>query len=39
MVGIGFGGLLGAIISIPIAGCAKILVEDYLYHRSETKEI
>jgi predicted PurR-regulated permease PerM len=39
IVGIGFGGLLGAIISIPIAGCAKILVEDYLYHRSETKEI
>lgn len=35
LVGIGFGGLVGAFIAIPAAGCAKILIEDYL----ETRKI
>lgn len=30
LLGIGFGGLLGAFIAIPAAGCAKILLEDYI---------
>jgi len=33
LLGIGFGGLIGAFIAIPAAGCAKILVEDYLEKR------
>lgn len=33
LLGIGFGGLIGAFIAIPAAGCAKILIEDYLEQR------
>ncbi|MBA3758699.1 AI-2E family transporter [Candidatus Saccharibacteria bacterium] len=33
LLGIGFGGLLGGLIAIPAAGCAKILLEDYLERR------
>ena len=29
LLGIGLGGILGALVAIPVAGCAKILVEDY----------
>jgi len=35
ILGIGFAGLLGAIIAIPAAGCAKVLVEDYLSRRNQ----
>lgn len=35
LVGIGFGGLLGGFIAIPLAGCAKILVTDYYQRRVE----
>lgn len=30
IVGVGFGGLLGAVIAIPIAGCIKVLFDDYI---------
>jgi predicted PurR-regulated permease PerM len=33
LLGIGFGGLLGGLVAIPVAGCAKILIEDYLASR------
>jgi predicted PurR-regulated permease PerM len=29
LLGVGFGGLLGAIIAIPTASAVKVLVEDY----------
>lgn len=29
LLGIGIGGILGALVAIPVAGCAKILIEDY----------
>ncbi len=40
ILGVGFGGILGAFIAIPIAGCAKILVDDWLETRKvgETTE-
>lgn len=34
ILGVGFGGLLGAIIAIPAASAVKILVEDYFERRS-----
>lgn len=33
LLGIGFGGLLGGFVAIPIAGCVKILLEDWLDDR------
>ncbi len=30
ILGIGFGGALGAFVAIPVAGCIKVLLEDYL---------
>lgn len=30
LLGVGFGGILGAIVAIPVASAVKILVEDYL---------
>ena len=30
LVGVGLGGILGALAAIPIAGCLRILVEEYL---------
>jgi predicted PurR-regulated permease PerM len=37
IIGVGFGGLLGAIIAIPAASAVKILVEDY-FDRHKQKE-
>jgi predicted PurR-regulated permease PerM len=34
LIGIGFGGILGALVAVPIAGCIKILVEDYFANRT-----
>lgn len=34
IIGISFGGILGALIAIPAAGCAKILIEDWFENRS-----
>jgi predicted PurR-regulated permease PerM len=33
VIGISFGGLLGGLVAIPIAGCARVLVLDYLETR------
>lgn len=33
LVGVGFGGILGAFVAIPIAGCIKILLEDQFEKR------
>ena len=30
LLGIGFGGLIGAFVAIPAVGCAKVLLEDYV---------
>ena len=30
LVGVSFGGLLGGLVAIPIAGCARILLLDFL---------
>jgi len=35
VLGVGFGGLLGAIIAIPAATAVKILVEDHFEHRTQ----
>jgi predicted PurR-regulated permease PerM len=33
IIGINFGGLLGGLVAIPVAGCLRILALDYLEHR------
>ena len=33
LLGVGFGGILGAFIAIPLAGCIKILLLDYWSRR------
>jgi predicted PurR-regulated permease PerM len=33
ILGVNFGGLLGGLVAIPLAGCVKILVMDYLQRR------
>lgn len=35
LLGVGFGGLLGAFIAIPLAGCIKIILSDYLERRTQ----
>ena len=30
ILGVGFGGILGAVIAIPVAGCLKVLFDDYV---------
>lgn len=30
ILGIGFGGIMGAIVAIPVAGCLKVLFDDYV---------
>lgn len=39
LLGIGLGGFVGAVVSIPVAGCIKILIEDHFEQRklSSTK--
>lgn len=37
LLGVGFGGLLGAIVAIPIAGCVKILIEEHFAARAGRK--
>lgn len=34
LLGVGFGGFLGAVVAIPVAGCIKILADDYFANRS-----
>jgi predicted PurR-regulated permease PerM len=38
IVGVGFGGILGAIISIPIVGCLKVLFDEYVVNKKEPIE-
>lgn len=37
LVGVGFGGLLGAFLAIPTAGCIKVLVEDHYENIAKRK--
>lgn len=37
LIGISLFGLLGGLISIPIAGCLRVLVVDYLQHAREVR--
>lgn len=39
IIGVSFGGLFGGLVAIPIAGCLKVLLEDYLEHfrKAESK--
>lgn len=44
IIGVSFNGLLGGLVAIPVAGCLRILVLDYLEHskllsRKEVEEI
>ncbi len=34
IIGVNFGGLLGGLVAIPVAGCLRILVLDYLQQRN-----
>lgn len=38
LLGAGFGGLLGALAAIPIAGCLRILLEEFLNRRLPSRE-
>jgi len=38
LLGIGFGGLLGGLVAIPIAGCLKVLAEDYFERKGLASE-
>ena len=37
IIGVTLFGLLGAIIAIPVAGCLRILLQDYLEHSSRVR--
>lgn len=37
VLGVGLGGILGAILAIPIAGCIKVLIDDY-FQQKRTKQ-
>lgn len=39
IIGAGYGGLFGALVAIPVAGCLKILVEDYLSRHTLKPEV
>lgn len=38
IIGAGYRGLFGALIAIPLAGCLRIIIEDYLARRSSQPE-
>ena len=38
IIGVNFGGLLGGLVAIPVAGCLRILVLDYLERRDMITE-
>lgn len=37
IIGIGFGGIMGAIVAIPVAGCLKVLFDDYVGRKELAK--
>ena len=39
LLGVGFGGILGAIVAVPIASAVKILVEEYVRSRKNQPEV
>ncbi len=39
ILGVGFGGILGAFVAIPAAGCLKVLLDNYLENKEEIKEV
>lgn len=39
VLGIGLGGVLGGFMAIPIAGCAKVLFDDWIEEREEAIEV
>jgi predicted PurR-regulated permease PerM len=39
VIGVSFGGLLGALVAIPTMGCFRVLVVDYLQTRGVLKSI
>jgi len=34
VIGVSFGGIFGGLVAIPIAGCIRILVLDYLQRKN-----
>ena len=38
IIGVSFGGILGAFVAIPAAGCVKVLVDDYLDRKDDTQK-
>jgi predicted PurR-regulated permease PerM len=38
IIGVSFGGILGAFVAIPTAGCIKVLIDEYLNNRDDTVE-
>lgn len=38
VIGVSFNGILGGLVAIPVAGCLRILVLDYLYRRDLIKK-
>lgn len=38
IIGAGFGGLLGALVAIPLAGCLRLIVEDQLNKRLPSRQ-
>jgi len=38
LLGIGFGGILGGFVAIPLAGCLKIVIEEYFLRKKQTLE-
>ena len=37
IIGVGFGGILGAFVAIPVVGCLKILLEEWIKSREKEK--
>jgi len=36
ILGIGFGGVVGGFVAIPVAGCIKVYIDDWLEHRGSS---
>jgi predicted PurR-regulated permease PerM len=39
IVGVSFGGLFAGLIAIPVAGCLRVILVDYMIHRKSTTEL
>jgi predicted PurR-regulated permease PerM len=38
LIGVGFGGFLGAVVAIPVVGCIKVFLDDYLKGRTDKQQ-